>query len=327
MTEPEVASAIQWQEAVLKACSDGRLDELQKLFDEHGIRPGSPVTQYYDKKPECPPTTSNLFAAAISQGHQEIIRYLYSIYPKIEIYDGAIPAALMESPLDAEMLRLVCSHTPEIASFEYDDRMTSLLSKACEGGAENAPFIHVLLDHGALAHGMDHSYTYRMGGPLTRAVECDQPVDVIRKMARGTPHLDFPINSAVYDKRRADVLDVLLSEQRSRGRVSSTDLSGPRSWLEREKDKDMIDVIERHIKCCEQQQQQQANSAKKDLQATKKADAGRWWPFRGERTRPTGMPKDQGNPAAIKGTGPSNSWWHLSKKINPSLQMHSTATR
>ncbi|KIX05108.1 uncharacterized protein Z518_05980 [Rhinocladiella mackenziei CBS 650.93] len=298
-------------EATLKACCAGRLDELQILFNEHGIKHGSPAIRYYERTPGSAPTTSNLFAAAISHGQQPIVRYLYSVYPEVELGDGAIPGALLEPPLDPGLLKLVCSHTPEISFFEYEDHMTSLLSKACEGGADNAPFIHVLLDHGAL-NKMTHNYTSRMGGPLTRAVECGQPIDVISKMARDIPHLDFPINSALFH-RRADVLDVLLSEKRNRGRSSSIHLSRARSWLEGEKNKDMIDVLERHIKGCERQL---AESPKRDLQATRKGDAKQWWPFGGTGTETKGKTKDQSSPTAVESDGPSKSWWPLSKKGN-----------
>jgi hypothetical protein len=166
MAESDAASSDQWHEAMLKACSVGQLDELQILFSEHGIKHGSPAIRYHQRTPERAPTTSSLFAAAISHGHQPIVRYLYSIYPEVEISDGAIPGSLLEPPLDPDMLKLVCSHKPEITFFEFDDHTSSLLSKACEGGADNAPFIHVLLDHGALKE-MTHNYTSRMGGPLT----------------------------------------------------------------------------------------------------------------------------------------------------------------
>ncbi|OQU97607.1 hypothetical protein CLAIMM_03511 [Cladophialophora immunda] len=311
MAEPEPASSDRWQEAMMNACSAGKLDELQTLFKEHGIRHGSPAIRYYERTLESPPTTSNLFAAAISHGHQPIVQHLYSVYPGVEIGDGAIADALLEPPLDPEMLKLVCSHTPEIAFFEFEDDMTSLLSKACEGGADNAPFIHVLLGHGALGK-MAHNYTSRMGGPLTRAVECGQPIDVIRKMVRDTPHLDFPINSALFH-RRADVLDILLSEKRARGRSSPIHLSRARSWLEGEKNKDMIDVLERHVKGCERQL---AESPPRGLRATKKGDTKQWWPFGGIGAATKSKTKEQSSPAAAESNGPSKSWRPLLKKGN-----------
>ncbi|KIW89864.1 uncharacterized protein Z519_09293 [Cladophialophora bantiana CBS 173.52] len=311
MVEFDAASSDQWQEAMLKACSAGRLDELQILFNEHGIKPGSPAIRYYERTSESAPTTSHLFAAAISHGHQPIVRHLYSVYPEVEISDGVIPDALLKPPLNPDMLKLVCSHTPEIAFFEYEDHMTSLLGKACEGGADNAPFIHVLLDHGALSK-MTHNCTSRMGGPLTRAVECGQPIDVVSKMARDTSHLDFPINSALFH-RRADVLDVLLTEKRTRGRSSPIHLLRARSWLEGEKNKDMIHVLKRHIKSCEQQL---AESPQRGLQATRKDDAKQWWPFGGIGTEAKGKIKDQRSSTAVESEGPSKSWWPLSKKGN-----------
>jgi hypothetical protein len=133
MAESDAASSDQWQEAMLNASSAGQLDELQILFEKHGIKYGSSTIRYHERTPETAPTTSSSFAAAISHRHQPIVRYLYSIYPEVEISDGAIPGALLEPPLDPDMLKLVCSHTPEITFFEFDDHISSLLGKACDG--------------------------------------------------------------------------------------------------------------------------------------------------------------------------------------------------
>lgn len=209
------------------------------------------------------------------------------------------------------MLKLVCSHTPNVSGFEYDNRQTSILSKACEGGPKNVAFIHVLLDHGAV-EALDYSYTVRLGGPLTRAVQCGQPIDVIRRMASKTPCLWFPIFSAVSHKR-ADVLDVLLSARSAQGELRPTELSGARSWLGGEADADMVDVIERHIKSWERQF---AISSKRDLQAKKKGVAKQWWPFGGTATEPKGKTPVHSSPTAVESDGPSQSWWPWSRNGN-----------
>ena len=300
------------QEAMVRACNAGRLDDLQTLFDKHGIKNGSQAILYFEETPESPPITSNLFAAAISHGHQSIVRYLYSIYPILDISDGAVAEALLEPPLNVEMLKLVCSYSPEIVHFEYDDHMTSLLSKACEDGADNAPFIHVLLDHGALNNGMQNSYTYRFGAALLPALEFDQPIDIISKMVPKTRYLAFAIRSALM-RKRADALEVLLNEERTRDQASSTSLSEARSWLvgaEQTGDEDAIDVLERYIKSKERQV---AKSARRDLQVTRK-EAKRWWLF-GTRAETQGVTRDQ--------SSTSKSWWPLSKNGNR-LESHDT---
>lgn len=109
--------------------------------------------------------------------------------------------------------------------------MTSLLSKACEGGADNAPFIHVLLDHGALDDGMQGSYTCRLSAALLPALDFDQPIDIIRKMVPKTICLEFAINTALF-RHCADALEALLNEERIRDQASSTRLLEARSWLE-----------------------------------------------------------------------------------------------
>ena len=153
------------KEIMIEACKTGSLDALKILFHEHDIKPNSPPISPREETPDCAPVTSTLFAAAISYHHEHIVRYLFSIYPKVNMWDGAIAGALMKPPLDVDMLKVVCEYSPEIARFEYDDHQTSILSEACRGGASHAPFVHVLLDYGALDDGMNGSYTYNLGGP------------------------------------------------------------------------------------------------------------------------------------------------------------------
>jgi hypothetical protein len=86
-------------------------------FSEHGIKCGSHAILYVQETPQSAPTTSKLFAAAISHRHQSIVRYLYAIYPKVDCRDGAIGGALLGPRLNVEMLKLVCSYSPEVARF------------------------------------------------------------------------------------------------------------------------------------------------------------------------------------------------------------------
>lgn len=318
------------QEAMVEACKAGRLAELQKLFNEHDVKRGGDPVRYLDATREGAPETRKLFASAISRGHQSIVRYLHLMYPKFNFYDATIVLALLERP-DLEMLNLIYSYSPQVVRFEFDDHTQSLLSNACRGGPDNAPFIDFLLDHGATAGG----YTFHFGEALLPAIQYDQPIEIIKKMAPKTPRLGLPIFAAV-KRKRADTLELLLNEEQTRSQTPSSLLLA-RSLLgnaQATEDKRVIALVERYI---HNKEQQATKSITRDLQstrnesdqATKPNEAGeagaeqckssdmkpeesrRWWQFRTRAEAEEDANAEDSGSSAIR-TGAPKWWWPLS---------------
>ena len=259
------------QDAMIKACEEGRLVELEKLFDEHGVKCGDdPI---WKPEPEGAAETHKLFTSAIINGHQSIIRYLKLIYPKYDLNNGWTVYALFEKP-DLQVLELICSYSPEIVNFSYDDHMTTIVTKACKGGPENAPFIKFLFDHGAETSCFMR-YNWRFGGDMLNALDYNQPVEIIQLMVPTTEHLSFAICAAV-SRKRADALEVMLNEELRRG-YRNIDLLFAQKLLDetREKgDEQLIAVAERHVSNVEQR-------IKKSTKG-KACSSPKWWPFRAD---------------------------------------------
>jgi hypothetical protein len=299
------------QEAMIQACKDGRLDALKTLFDDLGAKSSDDSTKHFEAAQEGLPATGTLFAAAISHGQQSIVRFLHSKYPTFNFYTGAVVGALLKRTFDLDMLQLICSYSPNVASFEYSDNMTSILSKACEGGVENAPFIRILLDHGAFKGGMKASYTYRVGAALLPAVQNNQPLDIIKRMASETTQLFYPIFSAI-ERRRPDALEVLLNA-RLKLDQGDYDLTLAQQLLgdaQATQDTQLIALMERYIEGLERQ------SRKSDSQSTDETSkhGKKWWPFSTRTAQKDEKAKDSSSSAA--GSGSAKSWWPLSKSRN-----------
>jgi hypothetical protein len=276
------------QEAMIKACEEGRLDELEKLFNEHGVKCGDdPVwttllnshgvnrsdDPIWKTDSEGAPETNKLFTSAIVNGHLSIIRYLKLIYPKYNLNNGCTVHALFEKP-DLQVLELVCSYSPEIVNFCYDDHMTTTVSKACRGGPDNAPFVKFLFDRGADAS-RNEGYAWHFGGDMLDAIEHNQPIEIIQLMLPTIDNLSFPIFAAV-SRKRADALEVMLNEELRRG-YRNIDLPFAQKLLDetREKgDEQLIAVAERHISNVEQR-------IKKSTKG-KACSSPKWWPFRAD---------------------------------------------
>ncbi|OCT47824.1 hypothetical protein CLCR_03707 [Cladophialophora carrionii] len=157
------------QEAMEEASKAGQVVELQKLFAEHHVKPGDdPIPYWHATQKGAPATTVNRQ------------KYLRSVYPKFDFFTPSIIHTLTAAP-DLEMLKLIHSYSPRIVNFGFDDHVTTLLSRACEGGPQNAPFVDFLLDHGAMADDSG-SYTCQFGGELVSAIQHDVPTQIIQKM-------------------------------------------------------------------------------------------------------------------------------------------------
>ena len=301
------------QGAMIKACEEGRLVELEQLFKEHGVNCGDDPN--WKTEPEGAPETYKLFTSAIINGHQSIIRYLKLIYPKYDLNNGWTVYALFEKP-DLQVLELICSYSPEIVNFSYDDHMTTIVTKACKGGPENAPFIKFLFDHGAETSCFMR-YNWRFGGDMLNALDYNQPVEIIQLMVPTTEHLSFAICAAV-SRKRADALEVMLNEELRRGHTH-IDLPFAQKLLDetREKgDEQLIAVAERHVSKIEQR-------IKKSTRG-KACSSPKWWPFRADTksknrvvaqnpVNPTTTTKvdaqNSTEPTTTVGAGIST-WWH-----------------
>ena len=259
------------QDAMIKACEEGRLVELEKLFDEHGVKCGDdPI---WKTNSQGAPETNKLFTSAIVNGHLSIIRYLKLIYPKYNLNNGCIVHALFEKP-NLQVLELVCSYSPEIVNFCYDDHMTTTVSKACRGGPDNAPFVKFLFDHGADAS-RNEGYAWHFGGDMLDALEHNQPIEIIQLMVPTIDNLGFPIISAVSSKR-ADALEVMLNEELRRGQTHA-ELPSAKRLLDEMREKgheQLIAVAERHVSKVEQR-------IKKSTRG-KACSSPKWWPFRAD---------------------------------------------
>ncbi|KIW30232.1 uncharacterized protein PV07_05991 [Cladophialophora immunda] len=275
------------QEAMIEACKAGQIFELNNLFDEHHVKEGSEPISSYQAKQEGAPATDLLFKAAISHGQQSIVRWLHSMYPTYDFHNPCIVRAL-GATRNVDMLKLIHSYYPRIVSYSFDDHRTSMMSLAIAQGPENGPFIHFLLDHGAISMN-DGGYLVHGGAELCPAIEYNQPIDVIKKMIPKTRFLISPLLMAI-DHKRADAVEVLLAEDHARRRqVGMEDyLQEPLKAAQKTNDKDTIAV---------------------KLRASKK-----WWQFG------TGAKREDntGGPESSNFNRPGrSSWWSsLSKSGN-----------
>ncbi|OQU95798.1 NACHT domain-containing protein [Cladophialophora immunda] len=234
------------QEAMIEACKAGQIFELNNLFDEHHVKEGSEPISSYQAKQEGAPATDLLFKAAISHGQQSIVRWLHSMYPTYDFHNPCIVRA-PGATRNVDMLKLIHSYYPRIVSYSFDDHRTSMMSLAIAQGPENGPFIHFLLDHGAISMN-DGGYLVHGGAELCPAIEYNQPIDVIKKMIPKTRFLISPLLMAI-DHKRADAVEVLLAEDHARRRqVGMEDyLQEPLKAAQKTNDKDTIAVVERFI--------------------------------------------------------------------------------
>lgn len=282
---------------MIEACKTGQLLELKKLFDEHHVKEGSKPIPYYPVKQEGAPWTDLLFMAAISHGQEAIFRCLHSTYPTYNLRDSSV-AITLGPTRNLDMLKLIHSYCPEIVGYTFDDHMTSVTSLAVAQGPENGPFIHFLLDHGAISMN-DGGYRHYAGVELGPAIEYHQPIDVIKKMMTMTRHLMTPLQMAI-DYKRADAVEVLLPENHARMRQAGIkdDLQESLKEALKTKDKDTIAVVERFIHKVEQQDAKEA--------ATKVRTSKNWWQFGtgAKREGNTGGPESS-NFSQPGGT----SWW------------------
>lgn len=261
------------QKEMVKACEEGRLVDLQRLFDEHHVKHEEDPVSYWDATQDGAPATCKLFAAAISRKQQSVVRYLHTVYPKFDFCDAITLNALAESS-DLDLLKMIYSYSPKIVGYVYrDGSSTTFLGKTCEVGPQNAPLVAFLMDHGAWdPNPLD--YRYFLGLELLPAVKHDQPIEIIKKMTPQTANLGYPIRIAVY-RRRADVLEFLLREDETRARSGQTHsiqyLQSLMEAAQDTQDKEIISLVQRHSRSFEQK-------AAQDI-PVKVESTRTWWQF------------------------------------------------
>jgi hypothetical protein len=129
--------------------------------------------------------------------------------------------------------------------------------------------VRILLDHGAFESGMSAKYTYRVGASLLPAVQHNQPLDIIERMAAETTQPFYPIFSAI-EGRRPDALEELLDAHLQLGR-NDHDLTLAQQLLgdaQATHDKQLIALIE---ECIESLGQQPSNSDSQNTDQTGKS--------------------------------------------------------
>jgi hypothetical protein len=311
--QPKVLSP--HQEAMVEACKAGQVTELQKLFHEHDVKHGDDPIPYWDAPQDGAPTTSTLFAAAISHGQQSIVQYLRSMYLKFDFYHPSIIHSLTGEKPDLEMIKLICSYSPRIVHFGFDDHTTTFLSLACEGGPQNAPIVDFLLDHGAMADDDFGSYAYHFGVELLPAIQHAQPTEIIKKMIPKTSKLWMPTDVAIR-RKRVDVLDLLLNEEEIRRTESSSDGQHEQSLLSRAQateDKEVIAVVERYLRNMEKRaKKSKSKSAARNGPSTRAATKGRrWWRFgaRAESKTPQACKADAADSSSAPLRSGARRWW------------------
>ncbi|KAJ9607171.1 hypothetical protein H2200_008243 [Cladophialophora chaetospira] len=282
MLNCDVLSPHQEQEAILEACKSGQLIELQRLLHEYGVK------------------------------HQEKPYPYLRPYPRNPTYPWSheLVLALGERP-DLNVLKLLYSYYPGLIHTVLDERQTSLLSMACEGGPKNADFIHFLLDHGADPSSEGYPLRF-IGGDINIALDHNQPGDIIRKMAPKTIYLFIPIIKAL-ELKRVDVLDLLLQYdilRSTRGERSCMPSKGESRLMkeaQETKDKKVIAVVDRYFRRREKQEKKSGTS---DLQP-KTTVSRKWWP-------PGSPPstKEKSEPEASGSSNPADGatkfWWPFS---------------
>ncbi|KIW24490.1 uncharacterized protein PV07_10201 [Cladophialophora immunda] len=315
----QVGKLLPHQEAMVEACKAGQLADLQKLFDEHDVKSGGDPVPDLNPSQKGAPETAILFEAAISHGHPSIVRYLHSIYPKFDFYNGRLLHAIIGRP-DLDMVELLYSYCPRLISYAFDDHHSSVLNMACQGGPTHAEFIHFLLDNGANPSRED-SFTLRLGGDLTSALDGNQPTEIIKKMIPKTPYLFTPIYGAL-KRKRADALDLLLDEDYTRGDHAS-DPSYGQSLLRDAKatgDEEVIAVVERYVRNSEKRARKLAT---KDSRS-RTTETRKWW----QHSSPAdtqGKAQAKDSDASRTADGSTKPWWSLlniGNKTMPSDSHH-----
>jgi hypothetical protein len=213
------------------------------------------------------------------------------------------------------MIKLICSYSPRIVHFGFDDHTTTFLSLACEGGPQNAPIVDFLLDHGAMADDDFGSYAYHFGVELLPAIQHAQPTEIIKKMIPKTSKLWMPTDVAIR-RKRVDVLDLLLNEEEIRRTESSSDGQHEQSLLSRAQateDKEVIAVVERYLRNMEKRaKKSKSKSAARNGPSTRAATKGRrWWRFgaRAESKTPQACKADAADSSSAPLRSGARRWW------------------
>ncbi|ETS76421.1 hypothetical protein PFICI_11808 [Pestalotiopsis fici W106-1] len=192
------------EQSVLDACSSGDIVALQKLFNIHGIEPGSKpiITQCLygtwsrvesRSIPSCMiPTTMELLENAVAAKQLAMVEFIFETYPLFDLSEGqCVASAVMEHP-DAAILKRICDHQRAFASISMDDHLHTFFTRACEKPPDHiAPVLNILLDYDA-----DISDGWGGLGALWAAISRGHSVEVIEKVLKCHLSQHVPIRSS-----------------------------------------------------------------------------------------------------------------------------------
>ncbi|KAF9695376.1 hypothetical protein EKO04_006370 [Ascochyta lentis] len=188
---------------MLSACTSGDVAALERLFEANNIRRFSkPV--YISSPGEAPPT-NELLAAAITNGHLDIVLLVLNTYEGINFYDEVI-TALVNHP-DIPILEALYNYDNLIVQFEWDDHQSTFVTEACKQPPEKiGPLLHFLIEHDAALDVGGFRFHFAVWAALCG----NQPLDVIEAMIKkGGPVTSAAMQQAVVCER-TDVIDAFM---------------------------------------------------------------------------------------------------------------------
>lgn len=178
------------EQPMLDACSSGDVAALERLFDIHGIEPGSKpiITQCLygtwsrvesRRIPGCMiPSTIELLEKAVAAKQLAIVEFIFQTYPSLDLSEGqGIANTVIQHP-DGPILRCICNHQRAFASISMDYHLHTFFTQACENPPDHiAPVLHILLDYD-----VDVSDGWGGLGALWAAISKGHSIEVVEKV-------------------------------------------------------------------------------------------------------------------------------------------------
>lgn len=178
------------EQPMLDACSSGDIAALERLFDIHGIEPGSKpiITQCFygtwsrvesKRIPGCMiPSTMELLEKAVAAKQLATVEFIFQTYPSFDLSGGqGIANTVIQHP-DGPILKRICNHQRAFASISMDYHLHTFFTLACEKPPDHiAPVLHILLDYEA-----DVSDGWGGLGALWAAICKGHSIEVVEKV-------------------------------------------------------------------------------------------------------------------------------------------------